>query len=857
MKNTKILSCLFLTLTTCLFSTAHAQRISNQDLKFAKGTTWTDTMVANRNRYRDNHKMTERAGQAISQLSRLIEDAFPMEWDWFLQDTHMNFSAWFAADDSLPVLKSLLKSVKPEIKNPDLIRQIDQALGNDENQDERALLELYQTACLERRYNRIQSLSESAPQIVFTKHYNIGGSHYAYTEGQSDAQAERHFQPGSELCLLKVNNTQVSIRPLLTDQHGVIRDPDISWDGQRILFAWKKDDRQDDYHLYEYTLSNGQIRQLTDGLGVSDYEGCYLPDDNIIFNSTRCVQIVDCWWTEVSNLYTCDDNGRFLRRLGFDQVHTNFPTVTNKGQIIYTRWDYNDRGQIYPQPLFQMNQDGTGQMEFYGNNSWFPTTIIHARSIPDSPRLIAILTGHHSHQRGKLAIIDPSKGRQEAEGVQLIAPIRDTQAVKIDAYGQDGDQFQYPYPLSESEFLVTYCPYDMGNRQYTRSFGIYWMNIDGKRELLAYDPAISCNQPIPVKSRGRPIIRPSQVDYTKKTGTYYMQNIYAGPALNGITPGTVKKLRVITLDFRAAGIGQNGSSGPGGGALSSTPVSCRNGAWDVKIVLGETPVYEDGSACFEVPARTPVYFQAIDKNGHAIQTMRSWSTLQPGESLSCVGCHEHKNSTPPNYSGKTAAMLKGTQPLQHFYGEPRGFSYPKEIQPIWDKHCISCHNDSNQKFNAFARRKQPVPDAQGQTLSAFSLAGNDNLDPDSKRYWSDSYLALTQDGRMNRIVNWLEVQSIPAPIEPYYRGAAVSELIPLLANNHQGVHLNQEEMDKIACWIDLLVPYCGDYREANAWDDAEKQKYDHFLNKRQRLAEEEMKNIRDFLEFQTRMAQNH
>ena len=22
---------------------------------------------------------------------------------------------------------------------------------------------------------------------------------------------------------------------------------------------------------------------------------------------------------------------------------------------------------------------------------------------------------------------------------------------------------------------------------------------------------------------------------------------------------------------------------------------------------------------------------------------------------------------------------------------------------------------------------------------------------------------------------------------------------------------------KLACWIDLLVPYCGDYREANAW----------------------------------------
>ena len=50
--------------------------------------------------------------------------------------------------------------------------------------------------------------------------------------------------------------------------------------------------------------------------------------------------------------------------------------------MLYTRWEYNDRGQIFPQALFQMNPDGTGQTEFYGNNSWFPTTILHARGIP-------------------------------------------------------------------------------------------------------------------------------------------------------------------------------------------------------------------------------------------------------------------------------------------------------------------------------------------------------------------------------------------------------------------------------------------------------------------------------------------
>ena len=89
----------------------------------------------------------------------------------------------------------------------------------------------------------------------------------------------------------------------------------------------------------------------------------------------------------MSNLYTCDPGGRFLRRLGFDQVHTVFPSVLADGRVVYTRWDYNDRGQVFPQALFQMNPDGTGQTEFYGNNSWFPTTIAHARGIPGTGKV--------------------------------------------------------------------------------------------------------------------------------------------------------------------------------------------------------------------------------------------------------------------------------------------------------------------------------------------------------------------------------------------------------------------------------------------------------------------------------------
>jgi hypothetical protein len=389
--------------------------------------------------------------------------------------------------------------------------------------------ELYLRACAQRRAVRLRTLLQKAPQIIFTKHYDLGGSHYAYTEGQSDAQSERHFQPGSSLCLLTMHGVYGRTRTLLDDRGGVIRDPDVSYDARRVLFAWKKSLDEDDYHLYEMNVATGAVRQLTFGLGFADYEGAYTPSGHIVFNSTRCVQTVDCWWTEVSNLYTCDGEGRYLRRLAFDQVHSNFPTLTQDGRVLYTRWEYSDRGQIFPQGLFQMNPDGTGQTVFYGNNTWFPTAILHARAIPGTQKTVAVFSGHHTPQKGWLGVLDPSRGRQENHGAQLIAPVRETEAVRVDAYGQDGDQFQYPYPLSEAEFIVAFRPADAKGH-----FAIYWMDRDGRRELLASDPEISCNQPVPLAPRPVTPMRPSTVDYSQTQGTYYLQDIYAGENLTRI-----------------------------------------------------------------------------------------------------------------------------------------------------------------------------------------------------------------------------------------------------------------------------------------------------------------------------------
>ncbi|MBI4601840.1 MAG: hypothetical protein HY721_07750 [Planctomycetes bacterium] len=844
-----------------------------EDLYVRRGT-WQESVLASLAAWRAARLPEAERWGRLEAVWRCVEQDHPVQHDWVLQDGGPGILRALGEETATARWRAMAGRAIAEL-GPEGARLEAAAgrLGADllgaapGVSEEKRWLDLYVEACERRRDLRLRPLLARCGAVVFTKHFDLGGSHYAYTEAQSDAQHERSFEPGSSLCVLELDGGKEGgkeggtgsagslrgrVRALLEDPGGVIRDPDVSWDGKRILFAWKKSDREDDYHLYELevetSLGTAKVRQLTSGLGFADYEGQYLPGGDIVFSSTRCVQTVDCWWTEVSNLYACDPDGGSLRRLGFDQVHTNYPTVTSDGRVIYTRWEYSDRGQIFPQGLFQMGPDGTGQAELYGNSSWFPTTIAHARGVPGSAKVVAVAAGHHTRQAGKLILIDPARGRQENEGVQLVAPVRETPAVRVDAYGQQGELFQHPYPMSETEYLVAYAPHGWARRP--ALFGIYFMTADGRRELLAWDQAVSCSQPVPLAPRPRPSPWPSTVDYLEATGTYHVQDVYSGDGLEGIPRGTIRRLRVVALDFRAAGIGANYNRGPGGRALVSTPVAVSNGSWDVKVVLGEAEVHHDGSACFTVPARTPVYFQAIDERGHAVQTMRSWSTLQPGETRSCGGCHESKNAAPPARSAPTLASRAGPRPLEPFHGPPRGFSFAREVQPILDRRCVRCHHDRSgvpepvdeSRADGPSPRVAPFPPpSRGEV--AFSLLGEERVDPQAKRRWSDAYLALTQGGRPSDLVNWISVQSAPPVLPPYHAGAARSRLLALLEAGHRDVSLSRGELEVIACWIDLLVPCCGDYTESNAWTEEEARKYRHFLEKRRRMEAIERRSI--------------
>ena len=728
--------------------------------------------------------------------------------------------------------------------------------------------EAWRAEMLARRERRLAPVVAFAKKWVYCRHYVMGGSHYAYTEALSDAEGwHKYHKIGSSLCMAEYDPSGLwKETVLLETKDGCFRDVDVSPDGKRILYSFKASEKGDDFHLYEMTLADRSVRQLTHGKAVADYEGCYLPDGRILFNSTRCIQVVDCVSrNEVSNLYRCEADGSNITRITYDQVHDNYPTLTWDGRVMYTRWDYNDRSQMFPQPLFAMNADGTNQRALYGGNSWFPTTLIHARAVPGgraSPRaafFFGICTGHHTCQPGELMRFDPREGREEAEGAWQLAPLRRAKARKrVDVDGQDGRLAMYPYPVDEQNVVLSYLPQGWKRnakgqllyRDFNAPFALYWTDVDGARELLvAQNGKPPCGRPVPVCERVLPKVASVRPDETLKTGLVTVQDVYVGGSMKGVKRGTVKSMRVVSLDYRQAGVGLNSNGGPGGGGVSSTPPALGNGTWDVKRVLGEVPVAADGSVAVRAPVRTPIYFQLLDENGRMVQSMRSWTVLQPGETASCVGCHESAN-TAPDFKVSNVAALNEISEVKR---PKRGFSFPKDVQPILDRRCVRCHSPH---VNA------GIPDLTGKPVR----------DMFSCRNWSRAYLSLTQarhvappfnhivierqlepkficgdmrdkNGRWaadpyakNGFVNWISSASEPTLLPPLTYGSRTSRLFTERLDKGHGKGITDAEKRVLACWVDLGVPFCGDYEESAVWDEKDRAFWDYYTKKRVEFA---------------------
>ena len=591
----------------------------------------------------------------------------------------------------------------------------------------------------------------------------------------------------NELCLLSPAAPDGRLKTVYRpDDGGYVGELDLHVGGKRLLFT--KSDTVN-WKLWEVSVDGTQVHQVSQMPDdVDAMDGCYLPNSRIVFGSTASYQSVPCWHgrKRVSNLYAMDEGGSNVRQLCFDQDHDFHPVVLNSGQVLYLRWDYTGICHIFLRQLMTMNPDGTKQRALYGSNSWYPNSLFFPRPIPGTNRLICILSGYHGvHRMGQLVIIDPRAGWHEERGiVQRITGHGEPIQPKVRDALVDGDwpMFLHPYPLSDKYFLVS-CRMDAKS-----SWNIYLADVFDNIVLVHKSQGYALLEPIPMKSRPTPPTIPDQVDLKKHEATVYISDIYTGPGLAGVPRGTIRQLRVLGYHF-----GYRGLAGPDKIGFG--------GPWEAMQVIGTVPVEKDGSASFLVPANTPMALQALDEEGKAVQLMRSWFTAMPGEQVSCIGCHE----TPMDVfnSRPNIAATRLPRKLTSWYGSARGFDFEREVQPVLNKYCVSCHDGSKDgiadlRSEIDGGRAIPKPIGYVSRLHPDMLAATDG-----KLRYSPAYDVLIH------YIRRVGIEDDVSLLVPGEYHANTSELIQMLEKGHHGVELDEDAWSRLITWIDLNGPCHG------------------------------------------------
>jgi len=591
---------------------------------------------------------------------------------------------------------------------------------------------------------------------------------------------------------------------------GSFQGPDISWDGRKVLFAWcrfhaqvhgmKKSDKSalpEDvfYHIFEMNLDGSGVRQLTRGR-YDDFDARYLPDGSIVFLSTRKgrgLQVsaqsgaatcradlpdsyVRCGGDDrrpvpVFTLHRMDADGANLRPISAFENFEWTPSVAWDGRILYARWDYIDRFNGPYMSLWSTNPDGTGAQLVYGNYTERPQCVFEARAVPGSSRLVFTAAAHHSNTGGSLVLLDRARGNEFERPLVRLTP----EVCFPETEGWPRHYYANPYPLSENFYLVAWSNQPLPPHRFVTdqqnplaATGIYLYDRFGNLELLYRDNQLSSVSPLPVRPRRKPAALPERTEPEGPAwGTMLVQDVYRG--LEAVERGSIRRLRIVGVPPKT----QPHMNRPSIGVSREDPG---------KFVLGTVPVEADGSAAFRLPSGIPVFFQALDDQGLAVQTMRSLIYVQPGETVGCIGCHEHRDLAPPT-GGLPLAALREPSALQP---GPKGswpLRFDRLVQPVLDRHCAGCHR----------------PDGDDPAAARFDLTS------------ARAYQSLL--GYANKDLERLAFEkprSIPGDCP-----ARKSKLLELLTagEGHHGVSLDPASRERLVTWMDVYAQRQGHFSD--------------------------------------------
>ena len=489
-----------------------------------------------------------------------------------------------------------------------------------------------------------------------------------------------------------------------------------------------------------------------------------------------------------------EPDGSDIVRLSFHETHEWHPSVDNDGMIVYTRWDYVDRDTNVAHHIWSCYPDGRDPRSFHGNypvkresRPWMEMSI---RSIPGSHKFVATAASHHGHAFGSLVLIDPiaEDDRAMSQLTRLTPEVPFPEAEGGRGNIRKFQQYATAWPLSEDDYL---CAYDRA----ATNHGIYWIDRFGNRELIYRDPQVPCLSPIPLRPRPRPPILPDLTTQTKRARE--AAGLPDDPA-RGDRPATIAVLDIYDADFewpegtRVEAL-RIVHALPKSTAPPNQPRIGVANQTNARAVIGTVPVEADGSAYFEAPVGKPIYFQALDASGLAVQSMRSATYVHPGENLVCRGCHEPKRRLRKGVDVVPIALRRAPSKVQPDVDGSNPFNYVRLVQPVLDRACVPCHEEKSALDLGGA-----IAGGHGWSRSYTNLAAKYGF------YFNVS------NGSINDGVHGGS-RTIAGAF-----GARASALLPYLDERHHGVRLSPEEYHRVTLWLDCNSEFFGSYENAAA-----------------------------------------
>ena len=631
-------------------------------------------------------------------------------------------------------------------------------------------------------------------RLLLVQRYLSNSSH-VYTYHQEG------LKPGGGMWIADFTNDKPAMEKILDSTEGQILDATLHYNGRTILFSWKET-MADYFQLYTIEMDGTDLKQVTSHPS-NNFNASFLPDGDIVFLSDRKPAYAYCWETTTPILWRCSSDGSRQQRISSNYLNDFTPSVMSDGRVLYARWEYVDRPAIPIQSLWTINPDGTQLEGLFGNRSLSPATFMDAREIPGpGKKILCVLTAHNGTCRGAIGTVDPIIGANAQEAIVNLTP--EVNIGKVDEGSGNHIRGPYlnPFPVDDKVYLVS------------KAGVIQLRDYEGQRcdTLVPRRDNMGFFNPQPIRRRARERLIASSLKPTPETpstqwATLMMQDVYNGLG-NAVPRGSIKKLAIVQEIEKPLGID------PGLRAFGfQFPVVSCGATYAPKKIWGYATVEPDGSANFQVPAEKPIYFLPLDDKGMAVQRMRTFTHLMPGEVQSCVGCHADRNYAMANTTGqaptRATAMMRKTETLEVPSWDVTGFSYPHIVQPILSRHCVECHGYD-------------------------TPAGGLELTADKTDFFNVSYENLVRNGTQamdwerggapgdfgeNKYTSWINTYNGQEhnilQIEPGQWGAKASLLAQIIDRNHPDkegkpkIDMTADEKARIYAWLDLNVPYYG------------------------------------------------